>query len=220
MMLIFEPGFSTVEKVNAISGRGVGMDVVRKSLESIGGNIKMESQLHQGTTFRLTLPASMAVKGTLLCEVSEEAYAIPLSYTQAVTCLYKKDIHKAGKGLVATYLDQTISIIFLQDLFSLPQCCSVLADRQLQESYHQVREEEKLHVVVVCCNNRTMGFVVDRFLQQKEIVEKPLMKPIDAVRFISGVTILGNGHVCLVLNVSAITNFIFHTSLNAVAKVQ
>ena len=121
VMLIFEPGFSTVEQVNAISGRGVGMDVVKKALDAIGGKIAVQTRAGEGTTVRLALPSSMAVKGTLLFEAGPTEYAIPLAYTEAVVSLYKPDIHPVGKGLVATYLGKTISVVFLKELFTLPQ---------------------------------------------------------------------------------------------------
>jgi len=214
-MLIFEPGFSTMDQVTAISGRGVGMDVVKKTLDSIGGSIKVLSEPGQGTSFQLTLPSSMAVKSCLLFDLGLEVYAIPLAYTESVISLYKSDIHKAGGGLVASHLGKNIAITFLQDVFDQSQS-STLNGNVLQASFDDIHPETKLEIVVVNFNNRTIGFVVDRLLQQKEIVEKPLMKPVDKTRFISGVTILGSGNVCLVLNVPFILNFIF--SLTAQGK--
>ena len=209
VMLIFEPGFSTVEQVNAISGRGVGMDVVKKALDTIGGKIAVQTRAGEGTSIRLALPSSMAVKGTLLFEAGQTEYAIPLAYTEAVVSLYKPDIHQVGRGLATTYLGKTISVVFLQDLFALPAAAESNQAGLLPRSSEQLHPEVKLEVIVVSYGSRTVGFVVDKLLQQKEIVEKPLMKPVDQVRFISGVTILGNGHVCLVLHVPAIISFIF-----------
>ena len=209
VMLIFEPGFSTVEQVNAISGRGVGMDVVKKALDTIGGKIAVQTRAGEGSRIRLALPSSMAVKGTLLFEAGQTEYAIPLAYTEAVVSLYKPDIHQVGRGLVATYLGKTISVVFLKDLFALPKEAGSHQTGLLPRSPEQLHPEVKLEVIVVSYGSRTVGFVVDKLLQQKEIVEKPLMKPVDQVRFISGVTILGNGHVCLVLHVPAIISFIF-----------
>lgn len=215
-MLIFEPGFSTVDQVTAISGRGVGMDVVKKTLDSIGGTIQLASTEGAGTVIQLTLPSSMAVKSSLLFEMDREIYAIPLAYTESVISLYKSDIHKAGGGLVAIHQDKNTAVVFLSDVFA--QDIELLAGRNnsLQKSFEEIHPEQKLDIVVVSFNSRTVGFVVDRLLQQKEIVEKPLMKPVDRIKFISGVTILGSGNVCLVLNVPHILQFIF--SMNAVSK--
>ena len=213
VLLIFEPGFSTVERVNAISGRGVGMDVVKKALDSIGGKISVQTRTGEGTSIRLVLPSSMAVKGTLLFEANQTEYAIPLAYTEAVVSLYQPDIHKVGRGLVATYLGKTISVVFLKDLFAQPEEVWTHQSGLLHRSVDALLPEEKLEVIVVAYGSRTVGFVVDKLLQQKEIVEKPLTKPVDQVRFISGVTILGNGHVCLVLHVPALINYIFRGTL-------
>ena len=219
VMLIFEPGFSTAEQVNAISGRGVGMDVVKRALDTIGGKITVQTRRGEGTTVRLDLPSSMAVKGTLLFEAGQTEYAIPLAYTEAVISLYPPDIHRVGKGLVATYLGKTISVVFLKDLFALPQEGAPRPETLLQPDLDQMHPEAKLDVIVVSYGSRTIGFVVDKLLQQKEIVEKPLMKPVDQVRFISGVTILGNGNVCLVLRVPAIISFIFQGNMHLQTEV-
>jgi two-component system, chemotaxis family, sensor kinase CheA len=215
-MLIFEPGFSTMDQVTSIAGRGVGMDVVKKTLDSIGGTIRLVSNEGQGTVIQLTLPSSMAVKSSLLFELKDEIYAIPLAYTESVISLYRSDIHKAGGGLVATHLGKNIAVVFLKDIFDQQVDKSGYNTNVLQASIDKIHPEEKLEIVVVSFNQRTVGFVVDKLLQQKEIVEKPLMKPIDRVKFISGVTILGSGNVCLVLNVPHILQFVF--SLSATGK--
>lgn len=217
-MLIFEPGFSTMDEVNAISGRGVGMDVVKRTLDSIGGTVRIASSEGQGTVIQLSLPSSMAVKSSLLFELRDEVYAIPLAYTESVISLYKQDIHKAGGGLVATHLGKTFAVVFLQDVFDQQVEKSGYNGNVLQTSFDAIHPEEKLEIVVVNFNNRTVGFVVDKLLQQKEIVEKPLMKPVDKVKFISGVTILGSGNVCLVLNVPHILHFIFSLTASKASR--
>lgn len=209
-MLIFEPGFSTVEQVTAISGRGVGMDVVRQTVDSIGGTVQVISTPGKGTTIQLKLPSSMAVKSCLLFKLGGEVYAIPLSYTESVISLYKNNIHKAGSGLVATHLDTNITVVFLKDIFNRENVGS--QPGRLQNALDTVHPEQKLEIVVVTFNGKRIGFVVDKLLQQKEIVEKPLTKPIDHIKFVSGVTILGTGQVCLVLNIPYIVHFILNPS--------
>lgn len=186
------------------------MDVVRKALNSIGGDIHVKTKKGEGSTFKLTLPSSMAVKSTLLFEMGEQQYAIPLSYTESVLFLYAQEIHRIGSGLVATHLGRPISIVFLRDLFEDPEGKT---DRLLQRGLDRIHPEEKLNIVVVTHNGRTVGFVVDKLLQQKEIVEKPLSKPVDKISFVAGVTILGNGNVCLVLNVASILSYVFSLSI-------
>lgn len=200
--LIFEAGFSTMDHVTAISGRGVGMDVVKRALDSIGGTIQVESMIGEGTIFTLSLPSSMAVKSTLLFELDSQTYAIPLSYTESVISIYKSDIHKAANGLITVHLGNTIHIVFLSDLFGQSQC----KNREKYQSFDRLHQEQKLEIVVVACNGKRIGFIVDKLLQQKEIVEKPLRKPFESIPFLSGVTILGNGNVCLALNIPGILN--------------
>lgn len=216
IMFIFEPGFSSMETVTAISGRGVGMDVVKRSIDSIGGTVQVNSKIGKGTTITLFLPSSMAVKGALLFELENQEYAIPLSYTEAVVSFKKNEIHKVSQGLMATYLDKTLSIVFLRDLFELNDEYDNYKGATFHQSFDSWPEDKQLDVVVVNYNGKDVGFVVDKLLQQKEIVEKPLMKPVDTVKLISGVTILGNGNVCLVINVISIVQHIFSP---AVARV-
>ena len=202
-LLIFEPGFSTADQITAISGRGVGMDVVKQTLDSIGGNIQVHSEQGTGTRIALTLPSSMTVKSCLLFNLDSEVYAIPLSYTESVVSLYKKDLHKVGGGLLANFQNRNIPVVFLKDLFAVDNTNS------LQLSFDSLHAEQKLEIVVITFNGRMAGLVVDKLLQQKEIVEKPLMKPVDKIKFVSGVTILGSGNVCLVLNLATILQNIF-----------
>jgi two-component system chemotaxis sensor kinase CheA len=154
----------------------------------------------------------MAVKSSLLFELGQEVFAIPLAYTESVISLYKSDLHKAGGGLVATHLGKNIAVVFLKDVFDQQVEKSGYNFNVLQAAFDNIHPEAKLEIVVVSFNNRTVGFVVDKLLQQKEIVEKPLMRPVDKIKFISGVTILGSGNVCLVLNVPHILQFIFSLS--------
>jgi len=217
-LLIFEPGFSTADQITAISGRGVGMDVVRKTLDSIGASIALETVTGLGTVLRLSLPSSMAVKSCLLFDLDKQVYAIPLSFTESVISLYKSEIHKAGGGLVANHLGKNIAVVFLNDVFH-QDISQGTGAALFQRSFDLVHPETKLEIVVVTFNNRTVGFVVDKLLQQKEIVEKPLMRPIDTVKFVSGVTILGSGNVCLVLNIPFILQCIFGLHIQGRSKV-
>lgn len=209
-MLIFEPGFSTMDSVTAISGRGVGMDVVKKALDSIGGTVQVDTMLGEGSIFTLSLPSSMAVKSTLLFDLDNQTYAIPLSYTESVISIYKSEIHKAANGLIAVHLGNTIHIVFLSDLFAQ----SIGKSKEKYASFDQLHAEQKLEIVVVSFNGKRIGFIVDKLLQQKEIVEKPLRKPFDSISYLSGVTILGNGNVCLALSIPGILNALTGNQVN------
>ncbi|MBD0402419.1 chemotaxis protein CheA [Flammeovirga sp. EKP202] len=207
---IFEPGFSSVDNVTSVSGRGVGMDVVKKAVDAVGGKINIKTVLGQGTTFSLSLPSSMAVKSALLFIINNTEYAIPLSFTEAVISVKKTSIHKVGSGLVTTHLDDTITVMFLRDIFDCKDTEELQNPQLLHRSFDQIEDSEaKINIVVVSVDNKMIGFVVDRLLQQKEIIEKPLGKPVENARFISGATILGNGNVCLVLDANDISEFLF-----------
>lgn len=209
IMYIFEPGFSNAEKITEVSGRGVGMDVVKRATESIGGQISVETEVGKGTTIFLSLPSSMAVKGALLFLQNNQEYAFALSYTEAVINISKKDIHKINNGLMTRYLDRTISLIYLKDLLGLENFVDVSKTNVFHKGYDETTDEENLDVIVVSYSGRYVGIVVDKLLQQKEIVEKTLEKPIDNIKLLSGTTILGNGNVCLVLDVSSISDILF-----------
>ncbi len=214
LMCIFEPGFSNAEKITEVSGRGVGMDVVRRATESIGGKIAIFTEVGKGTKFVLSLPSSMAVKGALLFELASKEYAIALAYTEAVISVKKKDIHKISNGLISTYLSNTISVIFLKDLFGLESLRGVSKEGAFHESFDHLDDDAKLDLVIVTYSNKVVGFVVDKLLQQKEIVEKNLPNPVDRNELFSGATILGNGNVCLVIDVVSVLNSLFKEKVN------
>ncbi|MCH8318947.1 MAG: chemotaxis protein CheW [Bacteroidetes bacterium] len=147
---------------------------------------------------------------------NKEIYAIPLTYTESVISFDKSDLHQvAGSGLVADYNGRTISVIPLHELFK-----TNLSYNQLQTNgdsrLQSLNNKQKYNVIVVLSNNRYIGFVVDKLLQQKEIVEKPLKKPVDKTAFFSGVTIMGDGRVCLVLDVNEIGRYLL-TAKNKMA---
>lgn len=201
LMLIFRPGFSTNDEVNDISGRGVGMDVVKQSLDSIGGTIQMESEIGKGSKFILNLPSSMAVKSTLLFELDQQVYGIPLNYTESVISILKKDIRKAFNGWVTVNQGNTVILLHLSEILS-----NVKHNAPNQSKIDNYNPEDTIKIIIVKINGKRLGFIVDHLLQQKEIIEKPLLKPVENNPFLSGVTIMGNGNVCLVLSVPGIAN--------------
>lgn len=211
IMYIFEPGFSNAEKITEISGRGVGMDVVKKAAESIGGQINVETEVGMGSTIKLNLPSSMALKGALLFELGQQEYAVALSYTEAVISITKSEIHRITDGLMATYLDQTIPIIFLKDIVNLDNLADCQKEGVMHRSFEELEEDSKLDVIVLSYAGKLLGMVVDRLLQQKEIIEKSMVRPLEKTKLLSGTTILGNGKVCLVIDVTTISDLMFKT---------
>lgn len=195
---LFEPGFSMAQQVTDVSGRGVGLDVVKLALDSLGGQLRVESQLGVGTTFTLVLPTSIAVKGALLVEVDERPYAVPLLHTDTVLALQPSQISVVGGVLVTHFQERAVPLVLLRELLhgegddTLPLATKV--------DLHGAQQ-----VLVVNYNNRRLGLVVDRFMRQQNIVVKPLSKPLDTIDLFGGVTLLGSGQVCLVLDVPALT---------------
>ncbi|MDO7847360.1 chemotaxis protein CheA [Hymenobacter sp. M29] len=195
---LFEPGFSMAQKVTDISGRGVGLDVVKLALDSLGGQLRVESELGVGTTFTLVLPTSIAVKGALLVEVEERPYAVPLLHTDTVLSLHPGQISVVGGVLVTYFQEQSVPLVPLRQL---------LYDEGDGPLPFATRDDitGPQQVLVVNYNNRRLGLVVDRFIRQQNIVIKPLSKPLDTIDLFGGVTLLGSGQVCLVLDVPALT---------------
>jgi two-component system chemotaxis sensor kinase CheA len=196
---LFEPGFSLAKEVTEVSGRGVGLDVVKNAIDSIGGRIRVDSKKGEGTTFTLFLPTSIAVKGSLLCQVEENFYAIPLMHTDSVVALPTKELHEVGELLVADINGETITIISLRELFN-----SDLSDYYVKKSK---LEGDVQNIIIVSYNNRKLGLIVDKLLRQQDIVIKALSKPVNTIEIYAGVTLLGSGKVCLVLDVAAITRY-------------
>jgi two-component system chemotaxis sensor kinase CheA len=199
--LLFEPGFSMAEQITDISGRGVGLDVVKLAIDSLGGRLRVNSELGKGTTFTLVLPTSIAVKGSLLVELDARAYAVPLLHTDIVLSLRSDEIFAVGGLLMTRVQDENVPLVPLRQLLHLegdePLPRATRADLPPAEVQQQV--------LVVSYNGRRLGLVVDRFLRQQNIVVKQLSKPLDTIDLFGGVTLLGSGQLCLVLDVPALT---------------
>lgn len=208
---IFESGFSSANKITNISGRGVGLDVVKKALDKVGGKITIDTQINQGTTFTLYLPISMAVKEVLLFDLKSQTYAIPVAHTQGVVSIQKAQIHQVGEGLVADYLGKNISLVFLEDLFAASSLEELEKEKHFQKGLYKLDKQDTLFTIVVSNGDNNLGIVVDKLQTQKEIIEKQLKAPLSNAPFMSGATILGNGSVCLVLDIYAIIDFFFNS---------
>lgn len=203
--LIFESGFSSQDKVTEVSGRGVGMDAVKQSIESIGGEIRTKTEVGKGSCFSMVLPSSMAVKKALLFEVQGSTYALPLTFIDSVIQMQKEDIHLVGRGLVATHNDYTVNLLFLQDIFNIDQS----EKSPLQRSFHVLEDGAQFYAILLKIDGRWIGVAVDRLIQQQEIIEKPLSNAIQQAKFVSGATILGDGSVCLVIDVLAVARALY-----------
>lgn len=188
--LIFKAGFSTAKEVTDISGRGVGMDVVRRSLEALGGSVEIDSVIGEGTTFYLKLPLTLAIIQALLVESGHETYALPISHISETIRIDHKDIFSVkGQGNVIRLRDQVVPILNL---------------RQVVENPNHVDDNERHYIAVVRQGNQLAGIIVDRMVNEQEIVIKSLGGSVSDAPYISGAAILGNGQVILILDPSAL----------------
>lgn len=212
---IFESGFSSSDSVTSISGRGVGMDVVKKTVESIGGQVIVDSEFGKGTTINLILPSSLALKGALLFEVQSYQYAIPLTYIESVIYLEKKDIHRIANSHMINYKDQSILISFLHDLLTSGNNTTTVKELNQESSFSEIESGDQLSVIITNHSGRRLALVVDKLLRQKEIIEKKLSKPMNRSKLLSGTTILGTGNVCPVVDVAACMDILYNTGESA-----
>ncbi len=185
--LIFKPGFSTAAKVTGVSGRGVGMDVVKTNIEKLNGIIVIESKLGEGSTFKLKLPLTLAIIQALLVEVSGEIFAIPLVSVVETVRINENEIHNFEGREVLKLRDSVLSLIRLDEIFNV------------EGSFN-----EDIYVVVVALAEKRLGLVVDRLVGQEEIVIKSLGEYLGGNLGIAGATIMGDGRVRLILDVAGV----------------
>ncbi|MDR1702612.1 MAG: chemotaxis protein CheA, partial [Sporomusaceae bacterium] len=188
--LIFAPGFSTADVVTDVSGRGVGMDVVRTKIESLGGMVDVETKINEGSKFKIRLPLTLAIIQALLVKVSEEIYAIPLGVIDSTISISPDEIKTIQNQEVILLRGQIIPIVRLANVLSVP-----LKDEALPE---------ELSVVIVHVGDYRLGIIVDSLIGQQEIVIKSIGKLLVGIKSIAGGTVLGNGQVALILDVGAL----------------
>lgn len=193
MQLIFLPGFSTAEQVTHLSGRGVGMDVVKTNIEKVGGSLVLQSRLGEGTSFRLKIPLTLAIIPALIVRTGGERFAIPQVNLRELIRLNGPTIHERIDSILGTPVCRLRGgLLPLIDLHSI---------LQMDESFGAfTRHREVLNIVVVTADARQFGLVVDEICDTQEIVVKPLGKTLESVKSFAGATIMGDGRVVLILD--------------------
>ena len=190
-MLLFASGFSTAEKVSDISGRGVGLDVVRSKITSLGGHVIVESKLGQGTKFIVQLPLTLSILSAMLFRLGSEKYAIPLSSIVETSMVKKEKIRRVHGGIrMVDYRDSVIPLLSLSTLFDCPNYSDM--------------EEEEVEIIIVRKGERIAALAIDDFIGQSEIVLKPLGSYLKNAPGFSGATILGDGQVALIIDPNAL----------------
>lgn len=187
--LLFQPAFSTAEKVSDVSGRGVGLDVVKSKIEGLGGDVEVNSVLGEGTTFIVRLPLTLAIIQALMVEIQDEKYAIPLNSIVTVEDVVDSDIKLVQNKEVINLRGSVIPLIRLDQILDLEP---------------KEEESEGLVVVIVKKGDKQAGLVIDNLIGQQEIVIKPLGKYIDIHKMFSGATILGDGDVALIIDANTL----------------
>jgi len=190
--LLFEPGFSTATEVSDISGRGVGMDVVKKNIQSLGGRIQVESEQGKGSTFRVNLPLTLAILDGQLVRVGSETYIIPLITIVESLQPQKELINRVSGDMVLYRLrEDNVPVIPIYQLFNIPS---------------EFENIESSLLVVVEAEGQKIGLMVDDLLAQQQVVIKSLNDNYQQVEGVSGATILGDGSVAMILDIAGIIN--------------
>ncbi len=188
-MLIFKPGFSTAAKVTNVSGRGVGMDVVKTNIEKLNGIIEVDSISGKGTTFKLKIPLTLAIIQALLVASQEDLFAVPLSNVIETVRIVEEDIYTVEGKSVLKLRDEVLPLVNMADIFEV----------------EKILEPEKyLYVVILGLGASKVGLIVDRFIGQEEIVIKSLGEFLKGIPGIAGATIRGDGRVTLIVDVGTL----------------
>ncbi|MEN3184689.1 MAG: chemotaxis protein CheA [Atribacterota bacterium] len=191
---IFYSGFSTNEKVTDVSGRGVGMDIVRRNIERVNGQVHVESERGKGTTFFLRLPLTLAIIRALLVRVNGAIYSIPLADVVEIEKIEKKNTYWVNKTLTSLFRGKTLPLLRLRDLL----------EGKKAEYEEGMEIPDVLYTVVVNTARVLAGLVVDEIVGEQEIVIKSLGSYIGDVRGLGGATILGDGRVSLIVDVASL----------------
>lgn len=187
--LLFRPSFSTSEKITDVSGRGVGLDVVKSKIEALGGDVEVKTKLGEGSTFIVRLPLTLAIIQALMVKLGDEQYAISLGSIETLEDITKSDIKYVNSKEVIHLRDKVIPIIRLGKLLDV-------------ESSNE--DSENMTVVIVRKGDKRAGIVVDSLIGQMEIVIKSLGSYINVNKMISGATILGDGDIALIIDVNTL----------------
>ncbi len=187
--LLFQPSFSTADQITDVSGRGVGLDVVKTKIEALGGNISAKTIAGEGSTFTIQLPLTLAIIQALMVEVGEEKYAIPLGSINGIEDIGKDEISFVQSKEVINLRGHVIPILRLQQLLDIPE---------------PEVEPENLLVVIMQKGDQQVGLIIDNLIGQQETVIKSLGRYITNDKLFSGATILGDGEVALILDTNTL----------------
>jgi two-component system chemotaxis sensor kinase CheA len=194
LSLVFLPGFSTAEKVTNLSGRGVGMDVVKTNIDRVNGTVDLQSYLGKGTTIRIKIPLTLAIVRAVIIQSNGKRFAIPHVNIQELVRLeadrVRTDIESVHGVPVYRMRGRLLPLIYLNEELKLAK-----------KTANQAEQDEATNIVVLQANDHPFGLVVDEINDSEEIVVKPLSKQLRALKIFAGATIMGDGKVALILDV-------------------
>src|SRR5205814_9045658 len=186
--LIFRPGFSTAEQITEISGRGVGLDVVRNVLSRMKGTVEVETQPGKGTTFRLKLPLTLAIIQALMFRIEHRLYAVPLNAVAEIARAWESEVHTVQTTEVLQLRNQVLPLVRV-------------APRRTSAA---ITEKVKIFILVLSFGDRKLGLIVDSLEGEEELVIKALDDNTIATDLVSSASILGDGRVVLIMNLAAL----------------
>jgi len=191
IQLIFQPGFSTAKEVTDISGRGVGMDVVRRTIDELGGTVEIDTVAGKGSTFTIRLPLTLAIIQALLVETGTEMFALPIANVTETLRVTSEDLFTVeGKGEVIRLRDSVVPVLRLDNVLETPA---------------KVRSENgRIYIAIVRHGSQQVGLIVDRMVSEQEVVIKSLSGQGQKAEYIAGASIMGNGKVILILDVASL----------------
>lgn len=201
---IFLPGFSTAAKVTDISGRGVGLDVVKRAVDEMGGVVRIKSERGRGTVTTISLPLTMAIIMAILVETSGALFAIPLSSVNEVIKVKRSEFHSVRQSDVIKLRDEVVSVVDLNEILEI-------SDSKV--SGMQEEEDREVRIVIVSYGGKKVGIGVDRLLGNEEIVIKSLSRHYKEIEGMIGASILGNGRIALILDVEAMVSRYYRDEL-------
>ncbi|AJC86820.1 hybrid sensor histidine kinase/response regulator [Campylobacter sp. RM16704] len=203
--LIFKPGFSTARKITNVSGRGVGMDVVKTNIEKLNGVIEIDSELGKGTVMKLKIPLTLAIIQSLLVGTQEEFYAIPLASVLETVRVPIDDIYTIEGKNVLRLRDEVLSLVRLSDVFGVKQV---------------LENTDQTYVVVIGVAESKLGIIVDTLIGQEEIVIKSMGEYLQNIQGIAGATIRGDGRVTLIIDVAAMMDIAKEIKVDIKAQME
>ncbi len=198
---LFLPGFSTREDVTELSGRGVGMDIVKNNVKKLGGRINIITKKDKGATFTISLPITMAIMTSLIVNSGGVHFAIPLYFIQETIRIFENEISMMDQYQVIYLRKKILSILHLNEIFNLVSQSNEDSYRNRLQYIKQKKGKKRIFIVVIHYGNKKIGLVIDRLITEQDVVIKSLSKYVEGgMNGIMGVTILGDGNIAYILD--------------------